>query len=198
MISGDLRWLQPFIDVDRIGRLVVRPGRMVGALDLAPDLRIDGRERRVARGLQLDAGDHQAIGVRDGLRIDIGAAHHADLIDAAAQRIAARRIERGGDARSSPAHPGSSTSGSRRHHDIGAAWQRPARERLVGLAAHHHRLAPGDVAEVPHLGLEPPRQFAALPDHAVLGDGDDQDDARPLRSTQQRDCAVPLTPPPRL
>jgi hypothetical protein len=49
-------------------------------------------------------------------------------------------------------------------------------DRQIGLAAHHHRLAHGEAAEMLQIGLEPPRHVAAQPDHAVVGDGGDEDE----------------------
>src|SRR6187401_3504885 len=77
MISADLL---PFVNMDGIGRLVVRTRRMVRVRDLAPNLEVDRGKRGVAGRLQPDARDHEAICVRDGLRIDIRAAHDADFI----------------------------------------------------------------------------------------------------------------------
>src|SRR5262249_38480200 len=62
------------------------------------------------------------------------------------------------------------------YHNGGAALERLA-ERKKGLAPHDDRLAQGERAEVLHVGPEPPRQRIAAADHAVLGDGGDEEDA---------------------
>ena len=41
---------------------------------------------------------------------------------------------------------------------------------------HHHGLAHGEVAEMPHVGFEPPRQRVGAADDAVLGNGGEDHD----------------------
>src|SRR5262249_28167567 len=62
-----------------------------------------------------------------------------------------------------------------RDYDIGAAGQRSL-QRLIGLPAHDHRLAPGDRAEMLQVGFESPWQPSVAPDHAVLAGGRDEED----------------------
>ena len=66
------------------------------------------------------------------------------------------------------------------HHDVGPAGKRLA-DRKIGLAAHHHRLAHGERLEALEIGALPKRQRIVAADHAVVGDGGEQDDLRCAR-----------------
>src|SRR4051794_25621550 len=57
-----------------------------------------------------------------------------------------------------------------RQHDRFPAGER-APERVPALAAHDHRLAPGQLTEPPEVRLQPPRQSVIAPDDPILGHG---------------------------
>ncbi len=155
-------------------RIVLRAGFLPLARGFSPDFRVDRRKMHVAVGTRVNVGDFKTVGQRHRLREYPGAADDGDGRDAAAQCVAARRIERpveiGRDER-----PGQREIRIAGDHDIGAPIERLA-DRQIGLASHHHRLAQGEAAEMREVGLHPPRQPAGAPDHAVLGDGGDEDD----------------------
>src|SRR5271166_517375 len=149
---------------------------MRAAADLFPDVAIYGRKGRIPLRLQVDLRDQQPIRGGHCLPIDIGSYHDNDLRHAAPQRIAARDAQRslyacGRD------RPGSGKAPLATHYDIGAADKRLA-DREIRLASHHHRLAHRNPAEMGEVRPEAPRQAAAPPDHAVLGDSRDQNKHR--------------------
>lgn len=64
------------------------------------------------------------------------------------------------------------------HHDVVAAGERSEalRERIPGLAAHHHGRAEGDVLEMRQVFRHVPGHPALGADHAAVGLGPDQPD----------------------
>ena len=98
-----------------------------------------------------------------------------DRVDRAAQRIAARGCERCLQARRDH-DAGRGKCRIAADHDGGAALER-LRDRRERAPPHHHRLAPGERAEMLQIGFEPPRQSAGAADHPVVGHRDDEDEA---------------------
>jgi hypothetical protein len=152
-------------------------------------------ETSCRRLVQVHARDHQAIGDRHCLRVDIGAADHSDFGCSAPQRVAACRPQRSMSVGAT--RPGAAKFGSRLATMLVRPTSGLASERQV--CAHHHRLAHCDRAEVLHVRFEPPRQPTALPDHPVVGDGSDQDGAIERSARLTRSAPLfSLTPPPAL
>ncbi len=77
-------------DIGHIGEggAVVRAGRMPLARRFLPDGGIDGDERRIAFGPDMNLRDVQAVGELDPFRVDFGTADHCDLSGETPQRIA--------------------------------------------------------------------------------------------------------------
>jgi hypothetical protein len=158
--------------MDGIAGLIARPGRVVGMLDLPPNLEVNRREQCIARRPQLDPRDDQPISYCQGLGVDVGAPYYGDLPHTSAQSIAARSIERSSKARRyqrSCDCEHAITS----YDNIGPTGQRFPGEGVIGFPANDHWPTPSERPEVLHVGLEPPRQRTTLPNHAVLSDGGD-------------------------
>jgi len=145
---------------------------MFAARAFTPFIWIDGRKVGIAIDVLVNVRDAELRRERHGLAIDFGAAGNDDGVCVAPQGVAARRRQRGIEARRHhDARRGKVTVAA--DHDGGATVERLA-DRQIGLAPHHHRLAHGQRAEMLHVRFEPPRQRIAAADDAVLGDGCDE------------------------
>ena len=96
-------------------------------------------------------------------------------------------------------HAGNGNGRITGHHDIGSAWQGLA-DGEIGLAAHHHRVAHGQRAEVPQVRLEPPRQPPAAPMTPLSATATTNTisitpPAAPTLQPRQRIAAEPAQPP---
>ena len=127
-------------------------------------------------GPGMHAGEFQPeVDDRHHLAEDLGAPDHRDEIGAAPQGVAARRVERGAEAR--------------RHHDAGAAKAGRGVTTMVvrplsGLPIDRRFRRPITTgcpmvtARKCCMSVEPPRQTIVAADDAVLGHGDDEDQGR--------------------
>src|SRR5581483_11630596 len=153
---------------------VIRPGDARLARDLAPKLRIDWREKRIARRARMNAGDLEPRGHRHGRGENIAAADHHDLVHIAGASVLARGTE--SDVETGRQHNAwRDETEITRQHDVGAAIERLA-DRMKRLAAHDDGTIERESAEVPEIGTDVPWQLSALADDVVLADGGDEHD----------------------
>ncbi len=166
--------------------LVPRPGRMIAARDGAPLCRIDRRKVRVALRPRVHMGDLHAVGKG-----------HASARKCRCRRSRRSRPRRAAARRHAPppaprrdcgatTTPGAAQSSRSR---LTTMLVRPGSGLpidTIGLAAHHHRLAHGERLEALEVGALAERQRIVAPDHAVVGDGGEEDDGDAARRLAPR------------
>lgn len=127
------------------------------------------REPGVALGFDVDFGQIQAVGERDGLGVEVGAADEEDFVGGRTQGDGGGNG--GGDHAAVLA-----VIGVAGDDDVGAPGQRAA-ERFEGLAAHEDGMVQRQRLEVGEVFRQPPRQAVFDADDAVFGEGGDDTDA---------------------
>ena len=153
----------------RMRRIVSRSWSMRLPLDLSPLLLIERREECVARGLGVDFGHIDAIGVGQEIPEHACAPEHDDLGDVAGERE--RLLGRARDEATITAEIGIA-----REHDAHAIREWPA-DRIEGAPPHDQWLAHGQLADVPHVIGKPPGEPSVLADNPVAIAGHDECDA---------------------
>src|SRR5215212_1119882 len=154
--------------------LVIRPCRMVAASRLPESGAIEIREHGIALRSRMDLGEVDPADLRQGERVDLGAARNRHRVGSHALCERLARLD-GLWPTQRDANAFGLKCGIAREHDRLPPRQRPA-DGLEGLAPHDHRLPPGEIPEAPQIGLEPPEQPVVAPDHAIVGHGDDEDE----------------------
>src|SRR4029077_80168 len=169
-------WLMgPSTDIGDKGEIgaVVGSSAVANAGDLFPDSLVYRRETGVARGPGVNFGDFQTIGQTHPLGVDFRAPDDGNLSDETPQRIGCCDLP-GGRQRGRHHSSGRAKIAVAGHDDIGAPTQRPAQGE-EGLAAHYDRLAHRHRLEALQIGLQMPGYGTPRADHAIVGDGNDED-----------------------
>ena len=146
------------------------PRRVILAAKLAEGGAVEGRETGVALGRGMDEGEVEPRGLRQGERVDLGAADDHDLGGAhlAAPRSAASRQRLVPVVRDRE-RLGAEKLGSR----VSTTVSRPGSGRPIDwkvLRPMMQRLAPGERAKAPEIAPQPPDQPVVAADDAVVGD----------------------------
>ena len=142
----------------------------------------------------MDLRDLQPVGERHRLGVNLGAADHHDVVGAAPQRIAARRLQRGLEARRDQ-NPGAVKAGSRvttmlvrRGSGLIESERYVLRPITTGLSAVRERK--WRMSDFSRHGIVPP-----MPDHAIVGDRCDQHDLhQPLAPAALRASLASASP----
>src|SRR5437773_5605709 len=138
-------------------------------IDLAPLGLLERRKMRVTRRLGVHLGEIDAIGTRQEVLEHAFAAKNDDL-----RRVAGERERLVGRVRDEAAI--AAELGIPGQNDADAIRERLT-YRIEDAPAHDQRLADGELAHVPHVVGEPPREPSVLADDPVAIPGHDECDA---------------------
>lgn len=166
-----------FIKVNRGACLVLGSGRMFSPPHFLPDRIFNGRETRIAFGLQLHPCDYQPIRPFDCLLIDLGSSDYGDLVHTAPQCVTMPHNE-GSFYAWRNKDTGRAEIRIAAHDDVRTTGKGLA-NRGIRLSAHDHGLSYREPAEMLQVGLEPPRQTPVLADDAIQSDRCNEYDLRP-------------------
>src|SRR5690606_12774385 len=130
------------------------------------------REKRITLYRKVDAGQVDAIGLRQRLGIELASADEHDFLHALLPGpligTADGSVQAGKDFRTFKLQPRLAAD-----HQIETSRQWPA-ERIPGPAAHDDGLAQGQRLEVPEVLWQMPGHAVVQPDHPIMGAGGDQ------------------------
>lgn len=138
--------------------------------EYVPVLPFEVRKFGVAVDILIDEGQVQPVGAGQGLAVDFTAADDEDFVDPVFFGDFGGLVDGLVDGFD---EDGAFTGGfAAADHDMGAARQGFAAQRVPGLAAHDHRLAHGGALEMFEILGNVPRDFVVFPDHMVPGHRD--------------------------